>query len=196
MLNEHQLWEPADMMRAARSILTANQQTQAQIELPHTGGNFICVTARTNQDCVQYETALKAAGHEVFRITGTKHDIADQNPIRIATMHRIKGLEFDHVCLAGLQKRDLSAMGEEREQSEKCLIHVADLQAAELARSGMCAAVLPDLALASLDARRFHRLPLPERHPLCLAWSARNADTRPALARLIGSLGEVMALAE
>lgn len=70
------------------------------------------------------------------------------------------------------------------------------LQAAQLAESGMCAAVLPDLALDSLDAGRFHRLPVPHRYRLCLTWSARNADTRPELDRLIRSLGEAMALVE
>lgn len=64
------------------------------------------------------------------------------------------------------------------------------LQAVPLVQSGMCAAALPDLAEASLGEARFHRLPLPYRYTLCLAWSARNADTRPALGRLIGELAE------
>ena len=64
------------------------------------------------------------------------------------------------------------------------------LQGSQLAESGMCAAALPDLALASLDKKRFHLFPLPYCYELALAWNARNADTRPALARLIGELGE------
>ncbi len=59
------------------------------------------------------------------------------------------------------------------------------LQAAQILESGMCAAVLPDIALTALESKLFHRLPLPDHYSLCLAWSARNADTRPALARLI-----------
>lgn len=66
------------------------------------------------------------------------------------------------------------------------------LQAAQVLQSGMCAAVLPDTALAALRPERFHRLRLRDRFTLCLAWSARNADTRPALARLITQLTEVM----
>jgi DNA-binding transcriptional LysR family regulator len=66
------------------------------------------------------------------------------------------------------------------------------LQAAQVLESGMCAAVLPDTALAALKPSQFHRLPLADRYTLCLAWSARNADTRPGLARLIEELTEKM----
>lgn len=59
------------------------------------------------------------------------------------------------------------------------------LQAAQVLQSGMCAAVLPDTALSALKLERFHRLPIRDRFTLCIAWSARNADTRPALAGLI-----------
>lgn len=68
------------------------------------------------------------------------------------------------------------------------------LQAAQLLESGMCATVLPDTALSALEIERFHRLPIRDRFTLCLAWSARNADTRPALAGLIEQLTEKMAL--
>ena len=68
------------------------------------------------------------------------------------------------------------------------------LQAAQVLQSGMCAAVLPDTALSAMNAAQFHRLPLRDRYTLCLAWSARNADTRPALAGLIAQLTETMAL--
>ena len=59
------------------------------------------------------------------------------------------------------------------------------LQAAQVLNSGMCATVLPDLALPALKLNQFHRSPLPDAYQLCLAWSKRNADTRPALTGLI-----------
>jgi DNA-binding transcriptional LysR family regulator len=68
------------------------------------------------------------------------------------------------------------------------------LQAAEAVRSGMCAAVLPDTALSSLQGQRLHRFPLPDRFTLCLAWTPRNVDTRPALADLIGTLKTAMSV--
>lgn len=66
------------------------------------------------------------------------------------------------------------------------------LQAAQVLQAGMCAAVLPDTALSALKAAQFHRIPLTDRFTLCLAWSARNADTRPALAGLIQQMSERM----
>ncbi len=67
------------------------------------------------------------------------------------------------------------------------------LHAAQVLQSGLCAAVLPDTALSALERDQFHRIPLRDRYTLCLAWSARNADTRPALAGLIERLTEKMA---
>jgi len=69
------------------------------------------------------------------------------------------------------------------------------LQAAQVLQSGMCAAVLPDTALSALKPGQFHRLALRNRYTLCLAWSARSADTRPALAGLIQQFTEKMVVA-
>jgi len=68
------------------------------------------------------------------------------------------------------------------------------LQAAQAVQSGMCAAVLPETALASLDEKKVHRLPIPDKFTLCLVWTPRNVDTRPALAELIATLRVNMVL--
>jgi len=68
------------------------------------------------------------------------------------------------------------------------------LQAAQAVESGMCAAVLPEIALAGLDAKKLHRLPIPDKLTLCLAWTARNVDPRPALAELIATLRDKMSI--
>jgi superfamily I DNA/RNA helicase len=52
-------------------------------------------------------------------------DIDDPAPLRIATMHRIKGLEFDHVCLADCDFAKLAGLPENRQSNERCLLHVA-----------------------------------------------------------------------
>ncbi|MEX1118458.1 MAG: hypothetical protein WEB60_06645, partial [Terrimicrobiaceae bacterium] len=57
-------------------------------------------------------------------------------------------------------------------------------------QSGMCAAVLPETALAGLDAKKLHRLPIPDKFTLCLAWTPRNVDTRPAMGELITCFSE------
>ena len=87
--------------------------------------HVVCVAARSNAECDAYGKALEVGGLTVHRITDKEHDIPDPHPVRIATMHRIKGLEFDHVCLAGLQKLSWDSMDEERKEREKCLLHVA-----------------------------------------------------------------------
>jgi len=68
------------------------------------------------------------------------------------------------------------------------------LQAAQAVQSGMCAAVLPQTALSSLDAKKLHRLPIPDKFTLCLAWTPRNVDTRPALRELIATFSSIMAV--
>lgn len=66
------------------------------------------------------------------------------------------------------------------------------LQAAQLVQSGMCAAVLPDTADLIMKGLPIHRVKLNERYTLCLAWTARNADTRSALVDLTKVLAETM----
>lgn len=87
--------------------------------------HVVCIAARSNAECLEYAKALAAKEISIHRITDKEHDIADPLPVRIATMHRIKGLEFDHVCLAGLQKLSWESMDEERKERERCLLHVA-----------------------------------------------------------------------
>jgi superfamily I DNA/RNA helicase len=89
------------------------------------GEHVICVAARTNKERSEYASSLKAAGLSVHEITDKEHDIADPKPVRLSTMHRIKGLEFDHVCLAGLGNLEWDSMEESRREMEKCLLHVA-----------------------------------------------------------------------
>jgi superfamily I DNA/RNA helicase/mRNA-degrading endonuclease RelE of RelBE toxin-antitoxin system len=89
------------------------------------GEKVVCVAARTNGQCDAYAEALQSSGIDIFRITPNAHDPDDPKPVRVATMHRIKGLEFDHVCLAGLRTLTLSSMEPERRERECCLLHVA-----------------------------------------------------------------------
>ena len=85
----------------------------------------ICVASRTNKGRDTYAQALEKSGLKVFKITTDQHDIDDPLPIRVATMHRIKGLEFDHVCLADFNKTKTAAMSDSQLEQEKILLHVA-----------------------------------------------------------------------
>lgn len=84
-----------------------------------------CVAVRTNNDREQYAKALSAQGIQVHEITGESMDIDDPKPLRLATMHRIKGLEFDHVCLANSDPEQITKLPIERQATERCLMHVA-----------------------------------------------------------------------
>lgn len=80
---------------------------------------------RYNKDRQAYAKALKAKGLDVHEITDKVHDHPDPGPVRLSTMYRVKGLEFDHVCLAGLRSVGKKAPNAEQEASNKCLLHVA-----------------------------------------------------------------------
>lgn len=84
-----------------------------------------CIAVRTNRERSIYADALRSGGFAVHELTEDAHDIEDPGPVRLSTMYRIKGLEFDHVCLAGLGGMDWSGYEDRRRQSEKCLLHVA-----------------------------------------------------------------------
>ncbi len=64
----------------------------------------ICLVARTNELIDQYEGAIKAAGIATYRIRRSSPDDRRTPGLRLATMHRVKGLEFEHVIVAGVNE--------------------------------------------------------------------------------------------
>ena len=89
------------------------------------GNHVACVAVRTNDERDKYAKALTKLGREVHPITGEAMDIDDPAPLRIATMHRVKGLEFDHVCLASCDPNRVASLPADRQPAERCLLHVA-----------------------------------------------------------------------
>ena len=97
--------------------------------------NSVCLVARTNELLRQYEGALKAKGIPTYFIKRSQADDRNSKGLRMATMHRVKGLEFDHVIIAGcndgvipLQVSKTSCDPEELEDNdilERALLHVA-----------------------------------------------------------------------
>jgi mRNA-degrading endonuclease RelE of RelBE toxin-antitoxin system len=106
--------------------------------LESTPSGDICVAARTNRLVDRYGEMLKAADHKVVKLKG---DASPSGPgIRVATMHRLKGLEFKKVLLAGVQKGEVPlalpdstfpdpSARADHEQRERCLIYVAATRA-------------------------------------------------------------------
>ena len=60
-----------------------------------------CLMARTRKQRDRYRAALEAAGIATYCIERSKAEDPTQPGLRLATMHRVKGLEFDRVVLAG-----------------------------------------------------------------------------------------------
>ncbi|MBP5607524.1 MAG: UvrD-helicase domain-containing protein [Lachnospiraceae bacterium] len=95
----------------------------------------ICIVARTHKLLDNYISGLQKEGIKSFEIKSTKTDDRTFDGVRIATMHRVKGLEFDHVFVAAVNKKVLpfgtaadyedGISLEEFRTSEKCLLYVA-----------------------------------------------------------------------
>ena len=95
----------------------------------------ICIVARTHKLLDNYIAGLQSEGIKSFEIKANKTDDRSFDGIRIATMHRVKGLEFDHVFAVAVNKKVLpfgSAADfedgislEEFRTGEKCLLYVA-----------------------------------------------------------------------
>ena len=63
-----------------------------------------CLVVRTNELVDQYENALKAKGVQTYRVHRTEAEDRRVAGVRVATMHRVKGLEFDHVIIASVRE--------------------------------------------------------------------------------------------
>lgn len=65
----------------------------------------ICIAVRTNELVIRYQGALESRGMELYQIQ--THDERSNPGIRIATMHRVKGLEFNHMICPGVNEQIL-----------------------------------------------------------------------------------------
>ncbi len=108
-------------------------------ELTSNGVNLkdICIVARTNNLTETYVKDLASDKYKIpcFEIRRKKLDDRNQNGVRIATMHRVKGLEFQYVFVVAvnngfvplptaINKTD-NITEQESMTSEKCLLYVA-----------------------------------------------------------------------
>lgn len=99
----------------------------------------ICLTARTNNDIKKrYKAMLESAGIPCYELQGEADAGGDSSGVRLATMHRMKGLEFPRVLIAGLREGVLplaidvtedEATRADHELRERCLFYVAATRA-------------------------------------------------------------------
>ena len=95
----------------------------------------ICVVARTHKLLDNYISPFAASGIRCFEIKGNKTDDQTFDGIRVATMHRVKGLEFQYVFVVAVNKGVVplktaidhtdSVSEQETTTAEKCLLYVA-----------------------------------------------------------------------
>ena len=95
----------------------------------------ICVVARTKKLVDDYIALFTKAGIRAYAIKRNKVDDRSFDGLRVATMHRVKGLEFKYVFIAAANSRIIplpsainktDAVSEaESITSEKCLLYVA-----------------------------------------------------------------------
>lgn len=95
----------------------------------------ICIVARTKKLVDDYIAQLTKAGIRSYAIKRNKSDDRTFDGLRIATMHRVKGLEFKYVFVSAVNNRIVplsSAINKtdgvsesESMTAEKCLLYVA-----------------------------------------------------------------------
>jgi len=107
--------------------------------LETTPAEEICLAARTNK-AVEDRYAKILAQADIPRVLVMRSTSAEKGGIRLATMHRLKGLEFSKVILAGVHKGEVpklyagmaladEASREDAEKQERCLFYVASTRA-------------------------------------------------------------------
>jgi superfamily I DNA/RNA helicase len=125
--------DPADEQRFL--VSTLRQLRDEQQSLAST-----CVTARTKRAVEKLDGLLKAEGFATRVINADESDDPSDPALRLATMHRVKGLEFDQVFLPGLTADQLplrrvlddcpdQLSKEQFEQPERSRLHVAATRA-------------------------------------------------------------------
>ncbi len=104
----------------------------------------ICLVARTQRLLDLYGARLRDDGIRTYEIKRSKTEDRDLSGLRLATMHRVKGLEFDYVIMAGINdgvvplEKVLEESGDavtrqEAETAERSLLYVASTRAKKAA---------------------------------------------------------------
>lgn len=93
----------------------------------------ICIVARTHKQIELAAIELNRAGIPCYEINSNKEDNTSEPGIRLATMHRVKGLEFRYVFVISVNKNIMpmpsmnvdKADNDENSIIERCLLYVA-----------------------------------------------------------------------
>ena len=90
----------------------------------------ICIVAGTHHELDEYQKYVKQVCPETHRIEPGKADDSATPGLRLATIHRVKGLEFDHVILAGhLEEIEGTQDKSDQTMQRRALLYVAATRA-------------------------------------------------------------------
>ena len=100
----------------------------------------VCIVARTARERDGIKNQLEASGVAVVVLESGAADTAENEGVRFATMHRVKGIEFDHVIIASVNDgvmpnpAALAGKGDDIERAsaeteERALLYVAATRA-------------------------------------------------------------------
>jgi superfamily I DNA/RNA helicase len=137
--------------------MAALNQWVADLVASETKLSSIGVLTRTRRGVDELERSFAVGGIPTVRLANDKADTREVDGVRLATMHRSKGLEFEAVAVVFLDndavppRAALNAAvdpAEKREviELEKSLLHVAATRAKRLLRvswSGPCSTIIP-----------------------------------------------------
>ena len=96
----------------------------------------VCVVARTNKEVQSIQKQLEILGRKTSVIKPNEPDVDGESSVKLATVHRVKGLEFDQVILASandglipldyaLRNKGDAVSLEDAETEERSLVYVA-----------------------------------------------------------------------
>jgi len=96
----------------------------------------ICIVARTRYELKDIQSISEKGGIKVMQIKANHSDRGHNDSVRLATMHRVKGLEFDEVIIASFNeglcplKKNMEDRGDKVEvrqadTEERSLVYVA-----------------------------------------------------------------------
>jgi hypothetical protein len=114
-----------------------SEEKQASAILEHIKGlqengaalESICVVARTHRLVNSIENLLTEKGIKCHQISNNESDDAREKGVRLATMHRVKGIEFDHMVLAHMEASEWWSTEQELSLENRSLIYVAATRA-------------------------------------------------------------------
>ena len=88
----------------------------------------VCLVARTNNLLKQYESAISAKGFEIYLVRRSEAEDRTSPGLRLATMHRVKGLEFDRVIIAGVNEGVVPFEGAQSYSSDTVVKRESEVQ--------------------------------------------------------------------